>query len=155
MTEIDGLATIRSFAFPLGQRRSRNNIMALEEARRRKLVIVHFSAMTRVRSCAKASPITKRGPRRLHPAHSGRAGVHLPRLYENIKALAMAKYELYGTRTCPYIEEMREWLNFNGSKYLEYDVEAAAALSPMLVLSGGRRTVQGSVCVIRQRQARW
>jgi glutaredoxin 3 len=51
----------------------------------------------------------------------------------------VAKYELYVTRGCPYCQEMREWLDFRGCDYEEYDVEAdAAALNRMLALSGQR-----------------
>jgi glutaredoxin 3 len=31
--------------------------------------------------------------------------------------------ELYGTRTCPYTSEMREWLEWKGEEFIEYDVE--------------------------------
>lgn len=36
----------------------------------------------------------------------------------------MAKLELYGTSTCPYTEEMREWLEWRRCEFSEYDVEA-------------------------------
>jgi len=36
----------------------------------------------------------------------------------------MAKFELYGTASCPYTSEMREWLEWKGSEFAEYDVEA-------------------------------
>jgi glutaredoxin 3 len=53
-----------------------------------------------------------------------------------------ARYELFGTRSCPYTRELREWLDWKGHDYVEFDVEAdAAALDRMLALSGGRRTV--------------
>jgi glutaredoxin len=35
----------------------------------------------------------------------------------------MPDLELYGTATCPYTSELREWLEWKGSKYTEYDVE--------------------------------
>jgi mycoredoxin len=36
----------------------------------------------------------------------------------------MPKLELYGTASCPYTSEMREWLEWRGSQFTEYDVEA-------------------------------
>ena len=54
----------------------------------------------------------------------------------------MAKLELYGTASCQFTEEMREWLEWKGSEFVEYDVEAdPAALERMKALSGGQRTV--------------
>ena len=35
----------------------------------------------------------------------------------------MPKFELFGTKSCPYTEEMREWLEWKGSEFVEYDVE--------------------------------
>ena len=35
----------------------------------------------------------------------------------------MPKFELFGTRSCPYTQEMREWLEWKGYEYVEYDVE--------------------------------
>jgi glutaredoxin len=34
--------------------------------------------------------------------------------------------ELYGTAKCPYTREMREWLEWKGSQFTEYDVESDA-----------------------------
>ena len=39
----------------------------------------------------------------------------------------MASLELFGTASCPHTREMREWLEWKGSKFDEYDVEADAA----------------------------
>ena len=39
----------------------------------------------------------------------------------------MAKLELYGTETCQYTQEMREWLEWKGTEFVEYDVETDAA----------------------------
>jgi mycoredoxin len=39
----------------------------------------------------------------------------------------MANLELYGTAGCPYTAEMREWLEWKGSEFREYDVETDAA----------------------------
>jgi glutaredoxin len=54
----------------------------------------------------------------------------------------MADFELYGSRGCPYTQEMRDWLDLKGCDYVEYDVEAdARAFERMLSLSGGQRMV--------------
>jgi glutaredoxin len=36
----------------------------------------------------------------------------------------MASFELYGTRGCPYTQEMREWLEWKGSTFKEFDIES-------------------------------
>lgn len=54
----------------------------------------------------------------------------------------MPKFELFGARYCPYTQEMREWLEWKGHKYVEYDVELdREAHARMLAISGGQRTV--------------
>jgi len=54
----------------------------------------------------------------------------------------VAKLELFGTKSCPYTQEMREWLEWKGSEFEEYDVEAdAAARERMRQLAGAERTV--------------
>jgi len=54
----------------------------------------------------------------------------------------MPKTELYGTASCPYTRDMREWLEWNGRDFEEYDVETdAEALKRMREASGGQRTV--------------
>jgi glutaredoxin len=51
----------------------------------------------------------------------------------------VAKLELYGTRRCPHTQEMREWLEWKRSDFLEYDVEAdLGARQRMRELSPGR-----------------
>lgn len=35
----------------------------------------------------------------------------------------MPELELYGTAGCPYTNEMREWLEWKGLQFTEYDVE--------------------------------
>jgi glutaredoxin 3 len=35
----------------------------------------------------------------------------------------VAKLELFGTASCPYTQEMREWLEWKRSEFVEYDVE--------------------------------
>jgi glutaredoxin 3 len=54
----------------------------------------------------------------------------------------MARFELFGTQSCPYTSEMREWLEFQRYDFVEYDVEAdPAALVRMRTLAPGRRMV--------------
>jgi len=53
-----------------------------------------------------------------------------------------ASYELYGTERCPYTGEMRDWLEFRGCQFVEYDVEKdPAALERMKAIAGGQRAV--------------
>ena len=54
----------------------------------------------------------------------------------------MARLELYGTARCPHTGEMREWLEWKRSEFVEYDVEAdPTARARMREISGGQRTV--------------
>ena len=54
----------------------------------------------------------------------------------------MATLELYGTKTCQYTQEMREWLEWKGSDFIEYDVEAdPVARERLRSLTRGQRTV--------------
>ncbi|HLK22430.1 MAG TPA: Uxx-star family glutaredoxin-like (seleno)protein [Bryobacteraceae bacterium] len=54
----------------------------------------------------------------------------------------MPKTELYGTASCPYTQELREWLEWKNRDFDEYDVEAdSEALRRMLAATGGQRTV--------------
>lgn len=54
----------------------------------------------------------------------------------------MPKLELYGTASCPYTSEMREWLEWKGTEFIEYDVEAdPVARDRMRALANGQRTV--------------
>ena len=54
----------------------------------------------------------------------------------------MPKTELYGTASCPYTQEMREWLEWRGRDFVEYDVEAnMEALQRMHTLTDGQQTV--------------
>ena len=54
----------------------------------------------------------------------------------------MAKLELFGSSSCPYTRELREWLEWKDCEFVEYDVEAdGEARARMLALSGGQRTV--------------
>ena len=36
----------------------------------------------------------------------------------------MPNLELYGTASCPYTSEMREWLEWSGKDFTEFDVES-------------------------------
>ena len=50
--------------------------------------------------------------------------------------------ELYGTRSCPYTEELRNWLDWKRRDFIEYDVDADQdALKRMQALTGGRQNV--------------
>ncbi|MGA8037073.1 MAG: Uxx-star family glutaredoxin-like (seleno)protein [Candidatus Acidiferrales bacterium] len=54
----------------------------------------------------------------------------------------MAKLELFGTAGCQQTQEMREWLEWRGDDFVEYDVESdVEARHRMRALSGGQRTV--------------
>jgi mycoredoxin len=74
----------------------------------------------------------------------------------------MAKLELYGTHRCPYTQDLREWLEWNGREFLEYDVEADASALIRMQASTGQYSVpvliedgavlqvgwQGRACVV-------
>jgi glutaredoxin len=50
--------------------------------------------------------------------------------------------ELFGTASCPYTQELREWLEWHNREFTEYDVEHdAAALERMRTATGGQNTV--------------
>jgi glutaredoxin 3 len=54
----------------------------------------------------------------------------------------MTRVELFGAGGCAYTQEMREWLEWRGVEFVEYDVEADAdARARMMALSGGHRLV--------------
>ena len=54
----------------------------------------------------------------------------------------MARLELYGTARCPHTQEMREWLEWKRSDFVEYDVEAdPVARHRMRGLAAGQRSV--------------
>jgi glutaredoxin len=54
----------------------------------------------------------------------------------------VAKFELYGAAGCPYTREAREWLEWQGYAFVEYDVESdAAARERMLALGAGQHMV--------------
>jgi len=75
----------------------------------------------------------------------------------------MANLELYGTASCPYTQEMREWLEWKGKEFTEFDVDLNPAARsrmhelalapytvPLLVENGKVIQVgwQGRGCVI-------
>jgi glutaredoxin 3 len=50
--------------------------------------------------------------------------------------------ELFGTRSCPYTQELRDSLDLKGREFVEYDVETDLhALRRMQALTGHQRTV--------------
>jgi glutaredoxin len=54
----------------------------------------------------------------------------------------MAKLELYGTGSCPYTEELREWLEWTRREFVEYDIDAdAEARERLRSLDSGLLTV--------------
>jgi glutaredoxin len=54
----------------------------------------------------------------------------------------MAKFELFGTASCPYTRDMREWLEMRRSDFVEYDVETDPdARRRMREYAGVERTV--------------
>lgn len=54
----------------------------------------------------------------------------------------MAELELYGMKSCPYTDDLREELRWQGREFTEYDVEEnAEARERMLSLTDGQRTV--------------
>lgn len=54
----------------------------------------------------------------------------------------MPRLELFGSAGCPHTREMREWLEWRGDDFVEYDVELdAAARARLRILTGGQRTI--------------
>jgi glutaredoxin len=54
----------------------------------------------------------------------------------------VAKLELFGSARCPHTQEMREWLEWKRSAFVEYDVEAdPAARRRMRTLAAGQCSV--------------
>ena len=54
----------------------------------------------------------------------------------------MPELELYGTASCPFTREMREWLEWKGREFVEYDVDVDAdARERLRALTGGQRAV--------------
>jgi glutaredoxin len=54
----------------------------------------------------------------------------------------VARLELFGTARCPHTSEMREWLEWKRTEFVEYDVEAdPTARGRMREIAQGQRTV--------------
>ncbi|HEY7634630.1 MAG TPA: Uxx-star family glutaredoxin-like (seleno)protein [Gemmatimonadales bacterium] len=54
----------------------------------------------------------------------------------------MKRIELYGTSTCPYTRDLREWLEMRRATFVEYDVERdPAARERLRAVAGSQRTV--------------
>jgi glutaredoxin len=54
----------------------------------------------------------------------------------------VARLELFGMSSCPYTREMREWLEWKRSEFVEYDVEEdRSARDRLLVLAQGQSSV--------------
>ena len=54
----------------------------------------------------------------------------------------MPNIELFGSSGCPHTREMREWLEWRGAEFTEYDVDNdAAARDRLRALSGEQRIV--------------
>jgi len=54
----------------------------------------------------------------------------------------VARFELFGTATCQYTQEMRDWLEWKGHDFVEYDVEVDdEARFRLQALVSGQRTV--------------
>jgi glutaredoxin 3 len=54
----------------------------------------------------------------------------------------MPVYELFGSASCSYTQELRDWLDFKRRDFIEYDVEVdSGALQRMQALTNGQRTV--------------
>jgi len=54
----------------------------------------------------------------------------------------VASYELFGTASCPYTRDLREWLEMRRAEFREYDVEAdREARQLMRTYAGQERTV--------------
>ena len=53
----------------------------------------------------------------------------------------MAKLELYGTASCPYTQDMRDWLDLTHREFEEYDVEADSGARERMKTITGQRMV--------------
>jgi mycoredoxin len=66
------------------------------------------------------------------------------------------RLELFGSAGCPYTGELREQLLWDGSDFVEHDVEQdAAAFARLLSLTGGRPSVPVLVEDGRVKQVGW
>jgi glutaredoxin 3 len=50
-------------------------------------------------------------------------------------------FELYGTASCPFTQEMRDWLDWRRADYVEYDVETDADARRRLAAVTSQRAV--------------
>lgn len=54
----------------------------------------------------------------------------------------MARVELFGSARCEHTESMREWLEWRGVRFIEYDLDVdPAARERLKILGGGHRLV--------------
>lgn len=54
----------------------------------------------------------------------------------------MSRFELFGTSTCPYTRDMRDWLEARRADFVEYDVDVEPdARARMRRLAGAQRMV--------------
>ena len=54
----------------------------------------------------------------------------------------MAKLELFGSASCPFTRDMREWLEFQDRDFVSYDVDADhEARARLRALAGAQRMV--------------
>ncbi|MBC7893777.1 MAG: glutathione S-transferase N-terminal domain-containing protein [Cytophagaceae bacterium] len=68
----------------------------------------------------------------------------------------MATTELFGTRSCPYTSELREWLELRRIAFTEYDVDSdAGARARLRELASGHRMVPVLVEDGRVTQVGW
>jgi mycoredoxin len=73
-----------------------------------------------------------------------------------VNLLFMPKIELYGTKSCPYTEEMREDLQWRKIDFVEYDVDDdGSAFERMLSLTEGKNMVPVLVEDGRVKQIGW
>ena len=106
---------------------SRNIIMALEEARKREYAHRRAAWLRWRRNHCGAGLADF--PLVVHSDYIPRIQEVQASIYHVIReslggACPWPKFELFGTRGCPYTQEMREWLEWRGAEFVEYDVEA-------------------------------
>jgi Phosphoheptose isomerase len=119
---------------------SRNVMAALAEARKRQLLTVallgYDGGEIRRQGLADiyivVGPTTSRASRRSRRRSTTSSA-------RGWRRCAMPRVELFGTATCPYTRDLREWLELRGTEFDEYDVELdAAARERMRTLTGRR-----------------
>jgi mycoredoxin len=94
-------------------------------------------------------PLVRAGP----PGPASRSPVHWPTRPTGASAAdqgvrptrrVMPRFELYGTKRCPYTSEMRDWLEFRRCEFVKYDVESDPAALGRIVQIGW----QGRSCIV-------